>query len=67
MPLGAERHANADFVGSACHRVRHDAVQPDTGQHQGQHGEEARQRGNEFFLIDRLVYLFREGLKVGCG
>ena len=58
-----QRHANPDFIGTACNIVRHDAVQSDSGEQQCQHSEETGERGQKTFPVKRLRHLQRKSLE----
>ena len=65
-PLSAQRHPNADVMGSARHPVRRYPVKADAGNQQGKYTEAARKRRHYLFLEQRLVNLFSEGLEISC-
>src|SRR6266851_570497 len=55
--VGAERHANADLIGSPCDSIRCYAIQPDAGQDERERAEQLRKPRNQSFLIKVVRHL----------
>ncbi len=65
--IGAENHADADFVGTLRDGVGCDAVEADSGEDQRDDAEEAGEAGGGTLLIKRKLDLLLHGSNAGDG
>ena len=67
--LGADGHADANFLGALDHHVRNNAVEANGGEQRCQKSEEAGERGHQLILKQRVLNARFEDLefKVDAG